>query len=280
MLFSIKISIFNEVLFMDGLLKFDSPRTYRDTALAVGIGSKGATSMEYMKGKGIQGVDFVIPEKNLTAREQALYRLVLLVGGTGDLHTAEMARSIADITKGEDGSTIGIVALPFLAERDQSAYPFLADLESFKKEVDLLIVVSNDDLLRPDNVNSFIDLQEIAHHQIWLAAKTIMDVATYKGVVCVDMDDVRSFSNGPEDKKSQPSRPSTTQVFTVHNLRPDSYRDQQEEKKHIALFFNTRGVIGLLLPAGRGNITLFHWSTMPLLEGRCCFGLAGYLSQD
>jgi cell division protein FtsZ len=176
---------------MNRLLKFDFQRTFHDTVLAIGMGSEGATSLEYMKEKGIQGVDFLIPDENLTTRDPAGYKLVFLLGGAGDLPTAELAHSIADITKRDDGSTIGIVAVPFLAEGAQSAYPFLAELESFKNEVDLLIVVSNDDLLRPDIGNSFIDLQEIAHYQVWLAAKTIMDVATYKGVVCVDMDDVR-----------------------------------------------------------------------------------------
>jgi cell division protein FtsZ len=176
---------------MGDLVITDSLRTFHETVYAIGIGSEGAISLEYMKEKGIQGVDYVIPDENLTARDLALYRLIFLVGGKGDLPPAEMARSIADKPKGNDCSTIGIVAVPFLAEGAQSAYPFSDELESFKKEVDLLIVVSNDDRLRPDTGNSFIDCQEITHHQIWLAAKTIMDVATYKGVVCVDMDDVR-----------------------------------------------------------------------------------------
>jgi cell division protein FtsZ len=178
----------------EDLLKFDSPGTYRDTALAIGIRREGAASLEYMKEKGIQGVDFVIPDENLTARDLESYRLVFLVGGMDNQHNIRMVRSIANIAKELEVLTIGIMTLPSPNEKAPNAVPYPEETESLKEVVDLLIIISNEALPGPDNRPFFGNIIDYVHYQIWLAAKTIVEVMAFNGVIRVDLEDVRSVT--------------------------------------------------------------------------------------
>jgi cell division protein FtsZ len=171
-------------------------KTDTNPVLVLGIGKEGKTSLEYMKGSGIPGVDFLIPDENLTARDLLNYKLVFLTGGLPDQQTSGMAIHLASVAKELQVLTIGIMTMPLPGYSADGVGPGSGETAALKDAVDLLILISPNPLQEPDDGPSLRDLHEHPHFQVWLAVKTVVDLMSFNGIVGVDFEDVRSISRG------------------------------------------------------------------------------------
>lgn len=171
-------------------------KTNPNPVLILGIGAEGKTSLDFMKASGIPGVDFLLPDENFYASDLAGYKLIFLVVGKIDKPASEMAVRLANMAKDASALTIGMVVIPSALDRTSDEIPYSGETESLKRAVDLLMMISTDAFPETEKEHSFRDIHENAHFQIWLAAKTIVDIMTFSGVVGVDFEDVRIVTRG------------------------------------------------------------------------------------
>ncbi len=113
-------------------------------------------------------------------------------GGTG----TGAAPIIAKTAQEMDILTVGIVTLPFTFEGNKRTSHGLAGLEELKKNVDTLIIISNDKLRQ---IHGNLKLSEAfgkADDILSTAAKGIAEIITVPGYVNVDFEDVNTVMRG------------------------------------------------------------------------------------
>ena len=128
---------------MNELLKFELSEIPSNIILTIGIGEEGANAVNYMKKKEISGVDYLLLSNGIAEKELVKYRLVFILMGTGDRNDIGVAMVIAAMTKILNILTIGIVAIPFV-KGNQVMNQFLAEIDSLKDTLDLLIIIPDD----------------------------------------------------------------------------------------------------------------------------------------
>jgi cell division protein FtsZ len=109
-------------------------------------------------------------------------------GGTG----TGAAPIIAKTAKEMDILTVGIVTLPFTFEGRRRTSQGSEGLEELKKNVDTLIVISNDKLRQIHGNLSISDAFAEADDILTTAAKGIAEIITVPGYVNVDFEDVNT----------------------------------------------------------------------------------------
>ncbi len=109
-------------------------------------------------------------------------------GGTG----TGAAPIIAKAAQEMDILTVGIVTLPFTFEGRRRSTQGMDGLEELKKNVDTLIVISNDKLRQIHGNLSLSDAFAKADNILTTAAKGIAEIITVPGYVNVDFEDVNT----------------------------------------------------------------------------------------
>jgi len=109
-------------------------------------------------------------------------------GGTG----TGAAPIIAKAAQEMDILTVGIVTLPFSFEGKRRQHQGVEGLEELKKNVDTLIVISNDKLRQIYGNLSLSDAFSQADNILTTAAKGIAEIITVTGYVNVDFEDVNT----------------------------------------------------------------------------------------
>ncbi|HMV23385.1 MAG TPA: cell division protein FtsZ, partial [Saprospiraceae bacterium] len=127
-------------------------------------------------------------EKFLATGTKMLFVTAGMGGGTG----TGAAPEIAKIAQEMDILTVGIVSLPFSFEGNKRITQGNEGLEELKKNVDTLVVISNDKMRSIYGNLSMSEAFGKADDILTVAAKGIAEIITVAGYINVDFEDVNT----------------------------------------------------------------------------------------
>ena len=216
---------------MTELIKFDTREERPNIIKVIGVGGGGSNAVTHMFTEGIQGVDFILCntdyqalEKSPVAKKVHLGKRVLGAGNKPDvgrdaaLETTDELREILGedtkmlfITAGMGGGTgtgaapvvaavareldiltVGIVTMPFSCEGKRRQQQALDGIAELRKQVDTLLVISNDKLRDEYGDMKLTQAFKKADDVLKTAAKGIAEIITVTGYVNVDFQDVNT----------------------------------------------------------------------------------------
>ena len=206
---------------MDDRVQFDFPTDSPKIIKVIGVGGGGGNAVNHMYREGIHEVAFVVcntdrkaleespvpiklqlgheglgagnrPSKAKEATEESIEevknmlndgtKMVFITAGMGGGTGTGAAPTIARITKEMDILTVGIVTIPFRWEGDKE----------ISRNVDALLVINNEKLgeIYPDLSvkNAFAK----ANDTLLVAAKSIAEIITMRGIINLDFNDVKT----------------------------------------------------------------------------------------
>ncbi|MBU3814553.1 MAG: cell division protein FtsZ [Candidatus Bacteroides intestinipullorum] len=216
---------------MDDRVQFDFPTDSPKIIKVIGVGGGGGNAVNHMYREGIHEVAFVVcntdrkaleespvpvklqlgheglgagnrPSKAKEATEESIEevknmlndgtKMVFITAGMGGGTGTGAAPTIAHITKEMDILTVGIVTIPFRWEGDKKIDQALDGVEEISKNVDALLVINNEKLgeIYPDLSvkNAFAK----ANDTLLVAAKSIAEIITMRGIINLDFNDVKT----------------------------------------------------------------------------------------
>lgn len=156
-----------------------------------GLGSGGDPRV------GSKAVD---EDHTIVAEALAGSDMVFVTAGMGGGTGTGAAPTVARIARELGSLVVGIVTLPFSFEGRRRGQQAIEGLEALKAEVDTLIVIPNDRLLKVVPPNTpLTDAFRVADNVLYQATKGISDLITVPGLVNLDFADVRSIMSGMGD---------------------------------------------------------------------------------
>ena len=121
--------------------------------------------------------------------------IVFITAGMGGGTGSGASSTVAKIAKQQGILTIGVVTKPFAFEEKKRKLQAEAGIEELKKEVDALITVSNDRLLRISAKDtSMKGAFEMADKVLRQSVQAIADLITIPGLINLDLADVRTVA--------------------------------------------------------------------------------------
>ena len=216
---------------MDKMLKFDLPKNQSSIIKVIGVGGGGSNAVSHMYSQGIEGVDFFIcntdaqsmeispvptkiqlgskglgagsvPEvgkesalENIEDIKQILEKntkMLFITAGMGGGTGTGAAPVIAEAAKELGILTVGIVTLPFLFEGRKRKLQAEAGIEELRKNVDSLLIISNDKLREVHGDLKLSEAFQKADNILTVAAKGIAEIITVTGYINVDFEDVKT----------------------------------------------------------------------------------------
>jgi len=121
--------------------------------------------------------------------------IVFITAGMGGGTGSGASSTVAKIAKQQGILTIGVVTKPFAFEGEKRKLQAEAGIEELKKEVDALITVSNDRLLRISSKDtSMKGAFEMADKVLRQSVQAIADLITIPGLINLDLADVRTVA--------------------------------------------------------------------------------------
>jgi len=201
-------------------MKFDIPEDSNPIIKVIGVGGGGSNAVNYMYEKKIIGVDFAICNTDNQAMNlsEVLHKIQLgptltegrgagskpgigreygtkmlfvtagMGGGTGTGAAPVIAKAAQEL----DILTVGIVTVPFTFEGRRRMKQAMEGLAELKKNVDTLIVISNDKLRKIYGNLNLSEAFSKADDILMTAAKGIAEIITVPGYVNVDFEDVNT----------------------------------------------------------------------------------------
>lgn len=197
----------------------------------IGVGGGGGNAVNNMYNQGIHDVSFVVcntdaqalkdspvperlqlgseglgagnrPEKARLAAEESIddIKAMLSDGTKMDFITAGMgggtgtgaAPVIARVSKELGILTVGIVTIPFKFEGDKKIDQALDGVDEMAKHVDALLVINNERLRKVYSDLSLLNGFAKADDTLSVAAKSIAEIITVRGLINLDFNDVRT----------------------------------------------------------------------------------------
>jgi len=132
-------------------------------------------------------------EKISKALEKA--DIVFVTAGMGGGTGSGASSVVAKIAKQQGILTIGVVTKPFAFEGKKRKLQAEAGIEELKKEVDALITISNDRLLKISSKDtSMKDAFEMADKVLRQSVQAIADLITIPGLINLDLADVKAVA--------------------------------------------------------------------------------------
>ena len=122
---------------------------------------------------------------------QMLFLTAGMGGGTG----TGAAPVIAHVARERGILTVGVVTLPFAFEKRQRQETALMGVEMLRKEVDSLLVINNEQLLKMHEEKGGIPIEDAfreADQVLTTATKSIAEIITLEGKVNRDFNDVKT----------------------------------------------------------------------------------------
>jgi len=213
------------------MLKFDLPKNQSSIIKVIGVGGGGNNAVSHMFNQGIEGVDFLICNTDAQAMEASPVPTKVQLGarglGAGSIpavgkeaanENIEDIKQILDkntkmlfITAGMGGGTgtggapviaqaakeqgiltVGIVTIPFSFEGRKRRMQADAGLEELRKNVDTLLIISNDKLREVHGDLKLSEAFQKADNILAVAAKGIAEIITVTGYINVDFEDVKT----------------------------------------------------------------------------------------
>ncbi|MBQ8888406.1 MAG: cell division protein FtsZ [Bacteroidaceae bacterium] len=212
-------------------MPFDMPSATSRIIKVIGVGGGGGNAVNHMYREKIRDVSFVVcntdskaleespvpyklqlgheglgagnrPEKAKEATEESLdevqkmlqdgTKMVFITAGMGGGTGTGAAPLIAKIAKNLDILTVGIVTIPFRWEGHKKIDQALDGVEEISKNVDALLVINNEKLgeIYP-NLSARAAFAK-ANDTLLVAAKSIAEIITMRGIVNLDFNDVKT----------------------------------------------------------------------------------------
>lgn len=216
---------------MENIVEFDFPTDSPKIIKVIGVGGGGGNAVNHMYREGIHDVAFVVcntdrkaleespvpvklqlgheglgagnrPNKAKEATEESINdvqnmlsdgtKMVFITAGMGGGTGTGAAPTIARIAKDMDILTVGIVTIPFRWEGDKKIDQALDGVEEISKHVDALLVINNEKLgeIYPDL--SVTSAFAKANDTLLIAAKSIAEIITMRGIINLDFNDVKT----------------------------------------------------------------------------------------
>jgi cell division protein FtsZ len=120
--------------------------------------------------------------------------MVFVTAGMGGGTGTGAAPTVARIARELGALVVGVVTLPFSFEGRKRGSAALAGLEELRREVDTIIVIQNDRLLKVVPAKTpLLEAFRFADNVLYQATKGISDLITVPGLVNLDFADVRSI---------------------------------------------------------------------------------------
>lgn len=212
-------------------LDFGEPDRQNSIIKVIGVGGGGGNAVNNMYKQGIHDVSFVVcntdaqalkdspvperlqlgseglgagnrPEKARQAAEESIddIKAMLSDGTKMDFITAGMgggtgtgaAPVIAQVSKELGILTVGIVTIPFKFEGDKKIDQALDGVDEMAKHVDALLVINNERLRKVYPDLSLLNGFAKADDTLSVAAKSIAEIITVRGLINLDFNDVRT----------------------------------------------------------------------------------------
>lgn len=212
-------------------LDFGEPDCQNSIIKVIGVGGGGGNAVNNMYKQGIHDVSFVVcntdaqalkdspvperlqlgseglgagnrPEKARLAAEESIddIKAMLSDGTKMDFITAGMgggtgtgaAPVIAQVSKELGILTVGIVTIPFKFEGDKKIDQALDGVDEMAKHVDALLVINNERLRKVYPDLSLLNGFAKADDTLSVAAKSIAEIITVRGLINLDFNDVRT----------------------------------------------------------------------------------------
>lgn len=123
-------------------------------------------------------------------------KMVFITAGMGGGTGTGAAPIIAKVARELDILTVGIITMPFTFEGRRRQKQGYEGLEELKKNVDTLIIISNDKLREIHGNLSLTAAFSQADNILTTAAKSIAEIITVPGYVNVDFEDVNTVMKG------------------------------------------------------------------------------------
>ncbi|MCQ2266082.1 MAG: cell division protein FtsZ [Bacteroidaceae bacterium] len=210
---------------MGGAMDASSPSIIK----VIGVGGGGGNAVNHMYREGISGVNFVLcntdskalsdspvphrlrlgkdglgagndPQRAKLAAEESIEqihkllndgtKMVFITAGMGGGTGTGAAPIIAHEAKEMGILTVGIVTIPFRFEGIRKIDKALDGVEAMHNEVDALLVVNNERLRTVYPELSVLNALEKADNTLTVAARSIADIITMRGVMNLDFQDV------------------------------------------------------------------------------------------
>lgn len=212
-------------------LDFGEPDRQNSIIKVIGVGGGGGNAVNNMYKQGIHDVSFVVcntdaqalkdspvperlqlgseglgagnrPEKARLAAEESIddIKAMLSDGTKMDFITAGMgggtgtgaAPVIARVSKELGILTVGIVTIPFKFEGNKKIDQALDGVDEMAKHVDALLVINNERLRKVHPDLSLLNGFAKADDTLSVAAKSIAEIITVRGLINLDFNDVRT----------------------------------------------------------------------------------------
>lgn len=212
-------------------LDFGEPDRQNSIIKVIGVGGGGGNAVNNMYKQGIHDVSFVVcntdaqalkdspvperlqlgseglgagnrPEKARLAAEESIddIKAMLSDGTKMDFITAGMgggtgtgaAPVIAQVSKELGILTVGIVTIPFKFEGNKKIDQALDGVDEMAKHVDALLVINNERLRKVYPDLSLLNGFAKADDTLSVAAKSIAEIITVRGLMNLDFNDVRT----------------------------------------------------------------------------------------
>lgn len=212
-------------------LDFGEPDRQNSIIKVIGVGGGGGNAVNNMYKQGIHDVSFVVcntdaqalkdspvperlqlgseglgagnqPEKARLAAEESIddIKAMLSDGTKMDFITAGMgggtgtgaAPVIARVSKELGILTVGIVTIPFKFEGNKKIDQALDGVDEMAKHVDALLVINNERLRKVYPDLSLLNAFAKADDTLSVAAKSIAEIITVRGLINLDFNDVRT----------------------------------------------------------------------------------------
>ena len=213
------------------MLKVDLPKNKSSIIKVLGVGGGGSNAVNHMYEQGIKDVDFIVCNTDIQAleispvpvkiqigenglgagskpekgREAALSHLdeireilekntemLFITAGMGGGTGTGAAPVIASLAKEMNILTVAIVTVPFAFEGRRRKMQAQAGLDELRKNVDALLIISNDKLREIYGNLKITEAFHKADDVLTTAAKGIAEIITVSAHVNVDLQDVKT----------------------------------------------------------------------------------------
>ena len=119
-------------------------------------------------------------------------KMTFITAGMGGCTGTGAAPVIARVSKEMGILTVGIVTIPFLLEGEKKINRAFDGVEELAKNVDALLVINNERLREVYADLSVLNAWEKVDDTLSVAAKSIAEIITSRGIVNLDFNDVRT----------------------------------------------------------------------------------------
>jgi len=216
-------------------IQFEMPKNNPSIIKVIGVGGGGGNAVNHMFREGIHDVSYVVCNTDQKAleespvptrvqlgdglgagnkpdvgREKAIEsieqikqmftdgtRMVFVTAGMGGGTGTGAAPIIAQCAKDMDILTVGIVTIPFLFEGKMKIFQALEGVQEISKHVDALLVINNERLREIYQDLTVINAFKKADDTLSVAAKSIAEIITMRGIINMDFQDVTTvLKNG------------------------------------------------------------------------------------